>query len=355
MALQMKDVAKRAGVSVTTVSHVMNKTRFVAPETRRRVLEVIRELNYHKDAHARRLAVGRSDFFGLIVSDIENPFFPEIVKSFEAAALHRGFDLMLCNTNYDPKRTEAAVHKMIGNKVRGVAIMTSEFGVGLDEQLTSNEIAVVSLDLGRVGPHRSNIRVNYSAGIFRAIEHLCGLGHKDIAFITGRPNVRSAVIRRDAFSNGLERHGLSAHSLLEGNYKVDGGINAVRTLLSNEHLPTAIVCSNDLTAIGAISALRERGVRVPDDISVVGFDDIYFARIAYPPLTTVNLSRDRLGKLAFQALQNTLHVKGRIGAEYVVETELVVRESTARAPEHRIRPRAASSPSDPQMHSVEAP
>lgn len=335
MALQMKDVAEKAGVSVTTVSHVMNKTRFVAPQTRRRVQEVIRALNYHKDAHARRLAVGRSDFFGLIVSDIENPFFPEIVKSFQSAALDRGFDLLLCNTNYDPARTEAAVHKMIENKVRGVAIMTSELGAALADQLTANQVAVVLLDLGHVGPHMSNIRVNYSEGIDQAIEHLHALGHRDIAFISGPQSLRSAVIRREAFITALKHRGLSAQRVLEGNHKVDGGEAAVHALLGRSPLPTAILCSNDLTAIGVMSALREAGLRVPEDISVVGFDDIYFARIAYPPLTTVNLSRERLGQLTFEALQNILRAKKRHGAEYVVETKLVVRNSTAQAVDHR--------------------
>jgi DNA-binding LacI/PurR family transcriptional regulator len=335
MALQMKDVARRAGVSVTTVSHVMNKTRFVAPQTRRRVLEAIRELNYHKDAHARRLAVGRSDFFGLIVSDIENPFFPEIVKSFESAALKSGFDLLLCNTNYDPQRIEGAVYKMIENKVRGVAIMTSELATELAEQLTTNQVAVVFLDLGRVGHYKSNVRVNYPMGIFQAIEHLLDLGHTRIGFVAGPPTLRSSVIRREAFVNALSRRGLAAERLLEGNHKVDGGLAAGRTLLARGPLPTALLCSNDLTAIGVMSALHEAGLRVPEDISVIGFDDIEFARIAYPPLTTVNLSRDQLGGLAFLALQNILKSKMRSGAEYVVETQLVIRKSTARAPEDR--------------------
>jgi LacI family transcriptional regulator len=337
MALRMKDVAQRAGVSVTTVSHVMNKTRFVTPQTRRRVLEVIRQLNYHKDAHARRLAVGRSDFFGLIVSDIENPFFPEIVKSFETTALESGFDLLLCNTNYDPKRTQGAVHKMIENKVRGVAIMTSEMGSALVEELRASQVAVVALDLGRVGPYMSNIRVNYPAGIFQAIEHLHARGHKDIAFVSGPEILRSAVIRREAFINALAGRGLPADRVVRGNHKVDGGIAAAGVLLTQKSLPTAILCSNDLTAIGVMSALREAGLRVPDDISVVGFDDIDFARVAFPPLTTVNLSRDRLGRLAFEALQKILRDKKRRGAEYVVETQLVVRESTARVPDHRVQ------------------
>lgn len=331
MAPQMKDVAHKAGVSVTTVSHVMNKTRFVTPQTRRRVLEVIRELNYHKDAHARRLARGSSDFFGLIVSDIENPFFPEVVKSFESAALEHGLDLLLSNTNYDPKRTEAAVHKMIENKVRGVAIMTSELPLALAEELTANQVAVVFLDVGEVGPYASNIRVNYSTGIFQAIEHLHQLGHKAMAFISGPLTLRSAVTRREAFISALQRHGLPSDHVLEGNHKVDGGIAAAGALLKHQPLPTAILCSNDLTAIGVISALREAGLRVPEDISVVGFDDIALARLAYPPLTTVNLSRDRLGRLAFEALRNILRTKKRTGAEYSVKTQLVVRNSTGLA------------------------
>lgn len=328
---QMKDVAERAAVSVTTVSHVLNKTRHVAPATRRRVLEAIRELNYYQDAHARRLARGRSDFFGLIVSDIGNPFFPEIIKAFENAALEKSFDLLLCNTNYQPERTEAAVRKMIENKVRGVAVMTSEWGSALAEQLATHQVAVVFLDLGSVGKYMSNIRVDYSQGIYQAIDHLRSLGHKEFAFIAGPQTLRSAVTRHKAFIDALNQWGLPSDRTVEGNHKVDGGIRAAQALLAHRPLPMAILCSNDLTAIGAMRALAEAGVRIPDDVSVVGFDDIDFARLAHPPLTTVNLSRDRLGKLAFEALHKMLRSKRHEGAEYVVETQLVIRQSTAPA------------------------
>ena len=141
MANRMREVADRAGVSVTTVSHVLNRTRFVSPETRKRVQQAIRELRFYKDAHARRLASGRSDFFGLIVSDITNPFFPELIRGFESAALGRRFDTLLCDTNYDPRRAESGVRMMIENKVRGVAIMTSELAPHLIEDLTANHVA----------------------------------------------------------------------------------------------------------------------------------------------------------------------------------------------------------------------
>lgn len=337
MPTRMKDVAKRAGVSTTTVSHVINSTRPVAPETRRRVLEVINALSFYKNVHARRLARGGSDFFGLVVSDIANPFFPEMIKSFEAAALEVGFDLLLCNTNYDPSRTAAAVRKMIENKVRGVAMMTSEFSTILAEELAAHHVDVVFLDVGPVKNLMSNIRVDYSKGIFEAIRHLRDLGHNEFAFLAGPQDLRSAVIRRKAFADALAQCGLPSHRTIEGNHKVDGGVSAVRTLLGQANFPTAILCSNDLTAIGAMSALREAGVEVPEDVSVVGFDDIYFARLTNPPLTTVSLSREQLGKLAFEALQKMSRSKRHRGSEYVMGTTLVVRQSTAPARDRELR------------------
>jgi DNA-binding LacI/PurR family transcriptional regulator len=336
MSHRMEDVAERAGVSVTTVSHVMNKTRFVARDTRQRVLKAIRELNYYKDAHARKLAKGQSDFFGLIVSDIENPFFPEIIKSFETAALNRSFDLMLSNTDYDPRRAQHAVQKMIENKVRGVAVMTSEFSPELAQQLTANRVCVVFLDVGQPQPYISNIKVDYARGIFQAIDHLYGLGHQTIAFIAGPQSLRSAAVRRRAFTDALHQHGLMTEVTIEGNHRVDGGVKAIETLLQRPNFPSAILCSNDLTAIGAITALQDAGLRVPEDVSIVGFDDIYLARIVRPGLTTVNLPRERVGALAFEALQKMLRSKARPGAEYVVETQLQIRKSTAPAPREQV-------------------
>jgi DNA-binding LacI/PurR family transcriptional regulator len=330
MASRMQDVAERAGVSVTTVSHVLNKTRYVSPATRNRVQNAIRELRFYKDAHARRLASGRSDFFGLIVSDITNPFFPEIIRGFESAALERRFDTLLCDTNYDPRRSEACVRMMIENKVRGVAVMTSKLAPHLIEDLTANHVAVVSLDLGAAGFYTANLRVDYAQGIRQAISHLHSLGHKGIVFISGPQEVRSAMIRREAFVSSLRSHGLSAEHIVEGNHKADGGMRAAQTLLAQGNIPTAILCSNDLTAFGVMGTLREVGMRIPEDISIIGFDDIYFASVTTPPLTTVGLPRNKVGKLAFEALREILRKKKRGGREYDIETELVIRKSTAR-------------------------
>lgn len=333
MANRMRDVAEHAGVSVTTVSHVLNKTRFVSPATRRRVLQAVQELRYYKDAHARRLGSGQSDFVGLIVSDITNPFFPEIVRGFESAALKRRFDTLLCDTNYDPHRSEAGIRMMIENKVRGVAVMTSELPPRLAEDLMANEVPAVSLGLWKPGLYTANIRVDQARGIHQAVAHLQSLGHQDIAFISGPQGHGSAVDRRNAFSSASQIYELRLPRIIEGNHKVDGGLDAMRTLLADGKRPTAILCSNDLTAFGAMRALREVGLRVPEDISVIGFDDIYFASVANPPLTTISLPRNYVGELAFEALRNILRTKKCYGQEYPVETELVVRESTS-SPKH---------------------
>jgi LacI family transcriptional regulator len=332
MVIRMREVAEKAMVSVTTVSHVLNKTRHVAPATCGRVLEAVRQLNYYRDAHARRLARGYSDFLGLIVSDIGNPFFPEVIKSFETAALAKGLDLLLCNTNYSPERAEASARKMIENRVRGVAVMTSEWVPLLARELAAHHVAGVFLNLGVPGKYVSKIRVDYSRGIHQAIDHLHGLGHQEIVFIAGPQTLSSAVTRREAFIDALNQWGLPSHRTLEGNHQADGGMAAVRRMITSRSLPTAILCSNDLTAIGALKALAEAGVRVPEEVSVVGFDDIDFASLANPPLTTVMYSRAQLGELAFKALMKMLRSKHRKGAEYLVETELVIRRSTSEAP-----------------------
>jgi LacI family transcriptional regulator len=330
MEIRMLDVAEKAGVSKTTVSHVINNTRPVASATRQRVLEAVRALGFYKDAHARSLTRGSSDFFGLIISDVQNPFFPEIIKGFETAAVEHGFDMLLCATNYDPSRTEAAVRLMLENKVRGVAIMTSQIGPELGEELTSHEVPIVFLDVERARRLRSTIVLDYAQGIREAAAHLRELGHRDFALIAGAASRRSSLIYRAAYTTVLNEFGLAADLIVDGNQTVEGGAAAAGLLLERPLIPTAVICQNDLTAIGAINAFHAAAVRVPEDISVVGCDDIYCAPFIRPPLTTVNLFRLSLGNLAFQALQKISRTKRRSGKRYTGECHLVVRNSTAR-------------------------
>jgi len=331
MPIQMKDVAKRAGVSVTTVSHVLNETRFVAADTRARVLQAMKDMSYYKNASARLLARGRSDSFGLIISDIENPFFPELIKAFEVAALKKGTDVLLGTTNYDPLQARRAVSRMIENKVRGVAVMTTQLEAAFIEDLVANDIPVVLLDSGETRKARSNIRVAYTTGAKAMVEHLKALGHSDIAIVAGPAHRTSAQHYREAIQNAIAECGLPAPRVLEGDNRVEGGAAAVRTLIQQPNLPTAIVCGNDSAAIGAIQALNEAGLSVPGEVSIVGSDDINLARYSSPPMTTVRIPRDQLGALAVEAIEKLLRTKRRVPADYTVETSLVIRGSTGKA------------------------
>ena len=325
----MKDVAGRSGVSESTVSHVLNSTKYVSPEVRERVLAAMAELNFHGNAHARRLARGHSDFFGLIVSDIENPFLPGVIKAFDQAAYAMGYDVLLSTTNYEAERTERSFRKMIQNKTPGVAVMTSRIEASLGEMLEANGVASVFLDGGTTSALRSNIRLDYAKGTHEAVNFLHNLGHREFAFIAGPATRASHEAYREAIRAALEMLGLRAR-IVDGENDVESGERAVQRLLAERPLPTAIVCSNDLTAIGAIRALFRSGIRVPQDVSVVGADDIPFAALCHPPLTTVQIPRERLGTLACEILQRMLREKTP-GYEEVLGTSLMVRDSTGPA------------------------
>ena len=330
MSHTMREVAKKAGVSPATVSRVLNKTQYISPETEQRVLEVVRQLNYYKNVHARRLATGQSDLFGLVISEIANPYFPEIIRGFQAAAWDRGFDVLLFNTEYQESRTKSVIRKLIESDVRGVAIMTSSVDKSTTSELTAAGVGVVFCNLGAPERLISNISIDYQRGISQAIEHVA-LGHRRAAIIAGPGNNRTAITIRHALVTGLNERKLNPFPVIECNYRVDAGASAVRAVLSQPEIPTVIFCGSDLIAMGAMTALEEEGVQVPDDVSVVGIDDISFAFLARPPLTTISVPRERLGVIAFEALEKVLKLKQRKGADYYLETELVVRRSTATA------------------------
>jgi DNA-binding LacI/PurR family transcriptional regulator len=337
MGYTMREVAKRAGVSPATVSRVLNKTQYIAPETEQRVREVVRQLNYHKNVHARRLATGRSDLFGLVISEITNPYFPELIRGFQAAAWDRGFDVLLCNTEYHRTRAESVMRKLIESDVRGVAIMTSSLDQNVTAELSAAGVGLVFCNLGPAAKLVSNISIDYPRGIAQAIEHVVALGHQHAAVIAGPSDNRTAITIKDALVAGLNERHLNPFPVLDSNYRADAGASAMQAVLSQPEIPTVIFCGNDLIAMGAMNALEEAGVRVPEDVSVIGIDDISFAFLARPPLTTISVPRERLGRVAFEALDKILKLKRQRGDEYYLGTELVVRRSTAPARRHRLQ------------------
>jgi LacI family transcriptional regulator len=332
MPVLMKDVAARAGVSITTVSHVLNGTRPIAAATRALVMNAIEETNYYTNAVARLLVKGQSDTFGLIISDIENPFFPELVKAFERSCSSAGLELLLGMTNYEQPKAEAAVRRMIENRVRGVAVMTSQLDERLVERLLKVEIPVVSLDSPKIGRNRCRASIDYAKGIAEAVDHLHELGHINVAIAHGPLRRVSALRYRDVLVSSIAERRMRLLEVIEGEGGPEGGALATRKLLSAKTRPTAIFYGNDEMAIGGMGEASKLGVSVPEELSIVGSDDIPFARYCHPPLSTVRIPRDELGQEIFRLLEKLIATKRRRGSEIAVATSFVSRGSSGRAP-----------------------
>lgn len=331
--MNIKEVARLAKVSTATVSRTINGSDKVTPETAARVRRAIETLKFYPNTNARALGSGKSRLYGLIISDITNPFFPELVKSFEDVAIQFGQEVLIANTGYDKRRMEHCVTRMLQRKVDGVAIMTSEMDDHLIDELSSRRIPMVFLDTAEPQKGISNVSIDYAAGIDAAVEHLRGLGHTSIAFISGPMDLTSARVRRKAFLASMKRKGLNPDKDLieEGNHRMDGGHEAMGRLLEKNPRPTAVMASNDMTAIGAMGAIFERGLKVPRDVSVIGFDDIAISAFTQPALTTVRLSRSDIAKLAFRALHGMQEAPKASGEQYSIQPTLVERSSTGPA------------------------
>jgi LacI family transcriptional regulator len=342
MPITMKQVALRAGVAASTVSRVLNKTHYMSAETQKRVLDAVEAMGYYKNVHAKRLATGQSDLFGLVVSEIANPYFPEIIRGFQAAAWEHNFEVLLCNTEYIPERTRSVIEKLVQSDVRGIAIVTASIDSSMTPQLIRAGIGIVFCNLCDPGKLVSNITINYERGVLQAIDHVVSLGHRTAAIIAGPETNRTATNIKQALIKGLQSKGIKPFPVTSANYQLDAGSSAVRAILSAKEMPTAIFCGSDLIAMGAMTALEEAGVRIPEDVSVVGIDDISFSSLARPPLTTIGVPRERLGVTAFEALHKMLALKRKMGSNYTLDTELVVRKSTGPCKKGKMQGSAAA-------------
>jgi DNA-binding LacI/PurR family transcriptional regulator len=334
--MDIREIAKRAKVSTATVSRTINRVPTVNPALAKRVWKVVDELGYYPNTQARALVSGRSRIFGLIVSEIINPFFPEIVQVFETIAVQHDYEILLTSTVHDPLRMETSVRRMIERRVDGVAVMTFGMEELLLEDLKIRNVPLVFVDVGPARPRVSNIKIDYLHGIRQAVQHLAALRHRRIGFITGPLTLKSAAARRNAFVEAMQEIGLGVEPelIVEGDHTLEGGRKAMAVLRGIQPFPTAILCSNDMTAMGVMRQSYEEKISVPRDLSVIGFDDIRLAQFVLPPLTSVRMSQAELARLAFHAL--LAEVRRRTpspqGTEYTLQTNLVLRESTAMAP-----------------------
>lgn len=323
-------VARLAKVSIATVSRTINKVPTVDPKLAQRVWKAVDKLGFSPNTQARALVSGRSRLFGLIVSEITNPFYPEMVQGFQDFAVESGYEVLIGTTNYDPRRMELCVQRMLERKVDGVALMTFSVEDQLLKQLAEGKIPLAFV--GAYSPEStfSTIEVDYYNGIREAVQYLVVLGHRKIAFISGPLHSQSSVARKDAFMQAMAGIGLAVRDewMPEGDHTPEGGIDATKRILAGRELPTAIMTSNDMTAFGVLRALFDAGIRVPDDVSVIGFDDVSMAQFSLPPLTSVQMSPRELARCAVMALRDRLEQgHGIKPAHYKVQTKLTVRQS----------------------------
>jgi LacI family transcriptional regulator len=343
--VDIRDVARRAKVSTATVSRTVNQVATVDAQLAKRVWKAIAELGYYPNRQARALVSGRSRVFGLIVSEITNPFFPEIVQTFETLAVEQNYEILLTSTIHDPKRMELAVRRMIEGRVDGVAILTFGMEDELLEHLRFRNLPLVFVDVGPKAPRVSNIRVDYAHGIRQAVQHLAAMRHERIGFIAGPLQLRSALARRDAFESSMREIGLQVRPefIVEGDHRLEGGKLALKKLWKLREQPTALMCSNDMTAIGVMRQAFDLGIGVPQELSVIGFDDTRLADFMIPPLTTIQMSHAEIATLAFNALLKEVKrdAPSPNGTEFVLKTHLILRDSTTfPSSNNQVKPRS---------------
>lgn len=335
------DVARTAGVSKATVSRVLNGTsRYVRDETRERILQTIKDLGYRPSTVARSLVSRRTQTIGLLISDVGNPFYAEVFHGVEDVALAHGYDIFLYNTGYDMERARMFARSLADRRMDGALLWTSVPHDVLLE-IARHVPVVLAVDRQALITERLEVEgivgvfsTDFTPGIRMAVEHLVGLGHRRLAHVSGPMEQATARLRRDLFLEAVAACGIDPASVpvVEGNFGIDGGRRALDRILECGPA-TAILAANDLTAIGVTWAARRHGLRVPEDLSVVGFDNIDLAAEMDPPLTTIDIPRYEGGKAGMQMLLELMQTPHEpqpapLRSEKR-EAILIVRQSTA--------------------------
>lgn len=329
--MNIREIAKRARVSHSTVSRVINQIDTVDPRLVRRVQAVIEEVGYRPNFQARALARGRSHTVGLIVSELTggNPFFSEVILYFERAAVAQGYEVLIsfADTETQPDHVAVCAARMRERQVEGIAVLT----FGMEEQLANgpldSPLVYVGADHDLEGVR--NVRVNYLTGFRDAIKHLKEFGHERIGYLSGNMSWSSMKTRFESFRKALKLTGVSFDKELvaECDHTWDGGALGIGMLLNLPKPPTAVLCCNDVAAVGALKTLGSRGLQAGRDIAVVGFDDLTICRFTQPALSTIQFSPREIAGLAFRALLEEIQAAPQ-KTSYEYKTRFILRDST---------------------------
>ena len=327
----LKDVARKANVSISTVSRVINKEPLVKEKTRERVEEAIAELNYLPNRVAQRLrsANMKNKLIGLVLPDIQNPFYVDVVRGVEEAAYQQNFSVMIGNFDQDEKKEKIFLDILQSESIDGLTVAPSRGRDQHIKQVIENGYPVVCIDRGLVGADVDVVKVNNEEGAFGAIDYLIELGHKRIAHITGHPGIPTTRERIEGYERAMAKHGIEIDPALVRNSDsgYNSGASLMQELIDLPNRPTAVFTANNLLTLGALKTIHENNLQIPDDISIVGFDDMYWSMSLNPPLTAVRQSGYDIGNKAAELLVKKIAHPDRSTSSVVMDTELIVRRS----------------------------
>lgn len=339
----MRDVAERADVSVTTVSHVINETRPVSHGLRERVLLAMAELGYHPNALARSLRRQQTQTIGLVVPDSANPFFAEVARGIEDASFAQDYSVILCNSDSNLTKELLYLDVLAEKQVDGLLLVAVR-GMTADhfQPLLARRLPLVVVDRDIPGAAVDSVLADNAHGGWLATSHLIELGHRRIACLAGPSDLAPGAEREKGYRQALLGHGLPLDEslIVRGDFQYESGFQAARQLLSGGNPPTAIFACNDLIAVGAICLAVALGRQIPADLSIVGFDNIRLAAFTNPPLTTINQPKYEMGQLAVQMLLERQRQPDLPPRRRLLETSLVLRQSTAVSAERRQKNRS---------------
>lgn len=329
----IRDIAQKAGVSTATVSHVINNTRYVSSEVSDRVLQAMKELGYQPNDIARSLKLGKTNTLGLILPDHSNPFFAEVSRIIESYAYLLGYSVIICNTENNPDKELVYIKTLSQKKVDGIIFVAAGSDNRSIMYLQSLDLPIIIFDREiPVLMEKRNISFlvtdNYLGGVM-ATEYLISLGHRRIGCITGPSNLTPGAQRANAFINVLKNHEIPLHEnmIIKGNFDYPSGYECAQELLSLSEPPTAIFACNDMMAISAMRAIREHGLRIPEDISIIGFDGISLAAYQWPSLTTICQPFKEISETILELFVNTTKSTPNSARRIVLQPTLILRES----------------------------
>jgi LacI family transcriptional regulator len=327
----IKDVAAVAGVSFTTVSHVVNNSRPVSAEVRAKVERAISQLNYVPSAVARSLKARTTATIGLVVPNSTNPYFAELARGIEDGCARKGYCVFFCNSDDDPAKQRNYLRVLQEKRIDGLIVASAGDDAVLARSLANSKEPLVIVDRNIEGLAADLVQIDHEKGAYQATRHLLELGHAKIGCITGPVSTAVSAMRVHGFIRAMAERGIDIvpDAIVESDFSGAGGLLAAGKLLDTVH-PSAIFACNDMMGIGALRAAAERGIRVPHDCSIIGFDDIELSRYTYPALSTVGQSVRALGETAAQTLIE--RISGAATGptrRRVVSPRLVLRESTA--------------------------